>query len=299
MVFAADNRRSSSPSSDGPYVLNDAGIFAPHDRTIEAETAYEAAGCQGLADIQNHHFWYLGRHRFLLRALRGLLRNQQDLRGGAAIDLGGGCGGWIHYLLRHEPNAFGELALGDASSAALDFASELLPESIGRYQIDALDLMWRDRWDVVFLLDVLEHIPQDAQVLEQIKQALRPGGVLIVSCPSFQWLWSYIDDLSGHKRRYTKRDFRELADQAELQLLDNRYFNTFLGPALVLSRLRTPAWIDKEPQRARAHLEQKQRIPVTPLNQLLHGVFALETPLGHWIPFPWGTSVMGIFRRTA
>jgi hypothetical protein len=45
---------------------------------------------------------------------------------------------------------------------------------------------------------------------------------------------------------------------------------------------------------ARSH-----RVPPAALNALLAGVFAAETPLGHGLRFPWGTSILGVFRKPA
>jgi SAM-dependent methyltransferase len=282
---------------DGGYGLSASGVYTRRDRPAEVASTYESAGCQTLAAMQERHFWYLGRHRFLLHSLRTMLRRYDKPGGGSAIDLGGGCGGWIHYLQRHAPGLLGEIALGDAALDGLRLAGELLPEQVRRYHIDLRDLNWNNRWDVAFLLDVLEHIPEDRVVLREIEQALRPGGLLFVTCPAFQWLWSYNDDLSGHERRYSRSDFRRLAAESGLQLVDCRYFMMFLGPALVLARWRTPKWINDDPAEIRRQWDRTQHVPREPLNQVLRGIFALETPLGHWLQFPWGTSILGVFRK--
>jgi hypothetical protein len=44
-------------------------------------------------------------------------------------------------------------------------------------------------------------------------------------------------------------------------------------------------------------LRRTHRVPFGLLNRLLRMVFASETPLGYWLPFPWGTSVLGVFRK--
>lgn len=299
MISAADKQSTTLQSGNSAYVLNDAGIYTCRDRTEAVATAYESAGCQTLAEIQNRHFWYLGRHRFLLHSLQGMLRRHSSVRGGAAIDLGGGCGGWIHYLQQHAPDLFGELALSDASAAGLQLAGELLGDDVPRFQIDLLDLRWQQRWNAAFLLDVLEHIPEDLETLRQIKHALQPGGLLFVTCPAFNWLWSYNDDLSGHQRRYTRQGFGQLAQDAGLRLIDCRYFMALLGPLLVLSRMRKPRWIDLEPEEVRKRWDRKQRVPIYPVNQLLRGIFALEAPLGLWVSLPWGTSILGVFQKEA
>jgi 2-polyprenyl-3-methyl-5-hydroxy-6-metoxy-1,4-benzoquinol methylase len=113
-----------------------------------------------LSRMQREHFWYRGRHRFLSAALRRVLSRFPKPAGEtSAIDLGGGCGGWVAYLRNCSELAFKETAINDSSIRALTMAKDVMPEGVACYQADLLDLGWEERWDVVFLLDVLEHIP--------------------------------------------------------------------------------------------------------------------------------------------
>ena len=119
-------------------------------------------------------------------------------------------------------------------------AGSVVGEDIARYQTDLLRLGWRDRWDTAFLLDVLEHIPEDTEVLLQIRQALKPGGLLFVTTPALKFFWSYNDEIVHHVRRYAKRDFTRLAEATGMRLLRASYFMFFLSPLLWLSRLKRP-----------------------------------------------------------
>ncbi len=156
-----------------PYSRSDDGVFLPHSPIAHRDEEYDPTAFDLLLRMQQRHFWYQGRHRFLYRALRQALG--QRGRGGAAVDLGGGCGGWVNYLLGRPTLAFDELALADSSLRALEHARGVLGPETPRYQIDLLNLQWERRWDVAFLLDVLEHIPQDEAALRQIFRALRRG----------------------------------------------------------------------------------------------------------------------------
>ena len=46
-----------------------------------------------------------------------------------------------------------------------------------------------------------------------------------------------------------------------------------------------------------ALMHKTHHVPATIINLLLSAIFAAETPLGHWLRFPWGTSVLGIFQK--
>jgi 2-polyprenyl-3-methyl-5-hydroxy-6-metoxy-1,4-benzoquinol methylase len=210
------------------------GIFTPSVAVVHRDDEYDSRGFGLLRDIQSRHFWYQGRHRFLLEALKLHLPKLFPIGNAlTAIDLGGGCGGWITFLQERLPDRFTELALSDSSLHALELAGSVVGEDIVRYQTDLLRLGWRDRWDAAFLLDVLEHIPGDTEVLLQIRQALKPGGVLFVTTPALKCFRSYNDEIARHVRRYAKGDFARLAKATGMRLLRASYFMFFLSPLLV------------------------------------------------------------------
>jgi SAM-dependent methyltransferase len=296
MSISSSALRGQAQEADGFYRQTPGGVFVPREAVTHRNEEYDETGFDVLAAMQQRHFWYRGRHRFLLHAVRRALgsarRPARD-----AIDLGGGCGGWVRYLGEKAPGLIQILALGDSSLRALDFAADVVGPAVVRFQVDLLRLQWHSRWDVVFLLDVLEHIPQDADALLQIRDALRPGGFLFVTTPALRFFWSYNDDLGGHQRRYSQAAFRQLAARAGLELCSCSYFMFFLSPLLYLSRLSRHNVRQMAAQDVRRLVARSHRVPFAPLNFALSSLFALETPVGHWLPFPWGTSILGVFRK--
>lgn len=282
---------------DGQFTL-DHGIQVPQQRPRHHDEDYDPAGFDVLLAMQRDHFWYRGRHRLLLKALQHEAGRQfARVRNLRAIDLGGGCGGWIEYLHIHGDGSFVELALGDSSMRALTLAEPVVGSIASRYQIDLLKLDWSEAWDVVFLLDVVEHIPDHAEVLRQARKSLRPGGLLFVTTPALNAFWSYNDVVAHHQRRYCKQDFRELAKATGLELVRADYFMFFLSPLLLLSRLLTRPSAAATPQELQATLAHTHRIPVRPVNAFLAGVLAVEASLVNHVSFPWGTSILAVFRR--
>ena len=279
---------------DNAYTLANDGIHAPIAPVQHRADEYPEDGFATLWAMQERHFWYRGRHRFLLQALdRYRPRDSAPL---AAVDLGGGVGGWVRYLADRRPGQYQPLALADSSRTALRLAGGVLPAGVERYQIDLMNLGWRDHWDVAFLLDVIEHLPDDLEALCQARAALKPGGLLFVTTPAFQQFWSENDDLAHHLRRYTRADFARLGEQAGLQLCDARYFMFLLSPLYWLAR--QGKGIDGMTEAQKLALVRKtHQVPSKLLNLPLTAIFAAETPLGHWLCFPWGTSVLGVFRK--
>lgn len=290
---------TAMPNVVDSYVQSD-GIFRSPMTVTHREEDYDSADYQTLSRMQSRHFWYRGRHRFLLAAMARspLTSGSRCLAGLRLIDIGGGCGGWLLDLMRSYDITNAELAIAESSPTALAYASQVLPTSVNRYHADLLNLQWRNRWDVVFLLDVLEHISEDAEALRQIRDSLAPGGLLFVTTPALMRFWSWNDDLALHRRRYSRPDFVRLAHESGLRLLDSRYFMFLLSPLLLASRWLSSRKVAKSSKGEAKTLQASMHSePWLPVNLLLRGVLSSESPLGHYIRFPWGTSVLGIFQK--
>jgi SAM-dependent methyltransferase len=285
-----------TPPGDERFEERDA-VFFPRDGVVKHQSEdYDPRSFELLRRMQREHFWYRGRHRFVRAAVVRCLEDLH-LRPGAlsAMDLGGGCGGWVNGLHERGPR-FRELALGDSSIDALRQAREVIPESIRLYNVSLYDLPWDRRWDIVFLLDVLEHLEDDTEALRQVVRALKPGGLVFATVPALARFWSRNDDLAGHRRRYSRADMSRLGARAGLEVLDTRYFMFLLSPALWTSRRIFARRAGREREEAHDVLERTHRVPAAPWNEALAAVFAAETPLGLHCRFPWGTSVLSVYR---
>jgi SAM-dependent methyltransferase len=99
-------------------------------------------------------------------------------------------------------------------------------ERIRGLGIDAspgLDDLPDESVDLIYSLNVLEHIDDDATVLRQCFAKLKPGGRLLVYVPAFQILYSSMDRKVGHVRRYTRSELQRKAAAAGFQILSSRY----------------------------------------------------------------------------
>src|SRR5262249_17401833 len=79
-------------------------------------------------------------------------------------------------------------------------------------------------FDVVLMLDVLEHIRNDELALRVAARAVRPGGRLLLTVPALPWLWSQHDVVCAHYRRYTRQSLRDLLQCAGFIVEELRYF---------------------------------------------------------------------------
>jgi len=90
-----------------------------------------------------------------------------------------------------------------------------------------------ERFDSVLMVNVLEHIQDDAGVLSTLPTVLEPGGTIVIYVPALNALYGRWDHNVGHYRRYSKWRMREVAHEAGLHVLELRYVNALAIPAWV------------------------------------------------------------------
>lgn len=236
--------------------------------------------------LEETSFWFRHRNRVVIQALQRYFPRAANL-------LEVGCG--TAYVLAGVARARPELALtgSDLSPRALALAARRLPRAQW-VQADLCRLPFQEEFDLAAALDVLEHIPDQDAALASLRRALRPGGGLLLTVPQHAWLWSALDAISGHQRRYQRAKLRNRLKKAGFEVLWMGSFVSLLLPLLVASRL---AWKlggkNLTPSRAKRHLALP---PV--LDRALETVCALELPmLRAGISLPVGGSLLCVARK--
>ena len=139
---------------------------------------------------------------------------------------------------------------------------------------------------VVTLLDVIEHVEDDAGLLTALAARMRPGAGLIVTVPALGWLFSSWDADLGHHRRYGRRAVAKLVRDAGFEVLEATYLFPELVPPALLRKLR------------RSHGEAAE-FPALPraIDRLAGRLGRISARLRRW--WPLGTSVLVVARRSA
>jgi SAM-dependent methyltransferase len=82
--------------------------------------------------------------------------------------------------------------------------------------------------DTILCVNVLEHIERDEAAVANLLSILSPGGHLLILVPAFQSLYSDLDRMAGHVRRYRLRDVPRLVG-GRGTVLRAHYFNAVGG----------------------------------------------------------------------
>ena len=145
--------------------------------------------------------------------------------------------------------------------------------------------------DTITAFDVLEHIPDDTGALRNIFSSLQPGGILILSVPAYQWMWSEHDEALHHQRRYTRSEILALAGSSGFCVEYASYHNCLLFPLSLLLRMLS-RWSG-----GRLGISENA-MPAKPINTLLRIIYSLE---GHIVKrrwrLPFGLSIVAVLRK--
>jgi SAM-dependent methyltransferase len=221
-------------------------------------------------EVEATHPWFVARRELFAGWV-------DDARDRAILDFGCGTGSLLRELR----------ARGHADLAGVEPAQSLhaIAADLGL----PLHTAWPERqFDVIFLLDVLEHIADDRGTLAQARAHLRPGGRLFLSVPAHPWLWSRHDEQNLHQRRYTKRELVMKLRAAGFRITRLSYWNTFSFLPLATLRL-----LKLEPNASELDLGG----PFT--HAVLRRALALENLLVRRLALPFGLSLIAIAEADA
>lgn len=248
-----------------------------------------------MARVEDRHWWFRGRRSILRRIVRALGLQE----GARVIDAGCGTGANAASL----PGEFRVLGV-DPTPLAVERARRFQAPNL-TFACGTLREVTegaREQADLVLLLDVIEHVPDDRALVLDAVDALRRGGHLLVTVPADMRLWSRHDEVFGHYRRYEPEGLRSVYDAVPVEVRLLSHFNARLYPIIRAIRMFRPggdAGGDTDPLKGSDLAEYPG-----PVNAALERIFAGEAGRlvrvleGRARPYPRGASLMALVRKT-
>lgn len=237
----------------------------------------ERAVYDHMAELDQRHWWYLGRRQVLASLIE---RAAKPPSNGRILEVGCGTGHNLAMLQK-----FGRVDGVELDESVRAIAETRLGRQVMADKLPELGSVADKSYDLICAFDVIEHVHDDDAALAAIARKLRPGGKFAMTVPAHRWMWTAHDEVNQHKRRYSKKSLKALIARSPLQLQSMGYLNSLLFPLAVGERLTS-----KLLRKNNADLG----IPPAPLNKLLTGIFAFERHGISRLPFPPGLSLFAI-----
>jgi len=220
--------------------------------------------------IGKRHPWETARADFVVSLLQEHLgyANRQKV-----LDIGCGDG----YVLGNIMNSIGfTIGIGFDPELDTDLMHQVMESNPGYILVNQKSFLDGMRFDLVLLLDVLEHVDDDLDLLSNIVSDLAaPSGHLLITVPAFSSLFSPHDVFLNHRRRYNLENLINIIDNCDLSVIRKGYF--FFSP--LLGRFTDVLW-----RKTRLFPEKFPNGVAnwnhgTTLSQLLGGYLKLENKL--------------------
>ena len=119
------------------------------------------------------------------------------------------------------------------------YAKRNLP-NVNFIQFDATQGWINEEFDLIVAFDVLEHIEDDVAAVSNIYKMLHKDGGLIISVPQHMFLWSKLDEILKHKRRYSRQALTAKLEADGFSIEYSTSFLFILFPLMLFSSRQDP-----------------------------------------------------------
>ena len=191
---------------------------------------YDPSFFKQLAQVEDRHFWFRARNRLILGITRKLTARLEP--GYRVLEVGCGTGNVLRVLRQACPE--GKVVGLELWLDGLRFAQQRSRGPL--VQGDVRNSPFGKPFALIGMFDVLEHIPEELETLVALREALAPGGRLMLTVPAHQYLWSYFDEAAQHCRRYSSREIRARLIEAGFEVEFLSQFMTCIFPIVWLFR---------------------------------------------------------------
>ncbi len=225
-----------------------------------------------LRNVEEKHFWFRIRRKWIFDRIKKFVLPPAKI-----LEIGCGTGNVSSFLARKGYQVTG-----------CEYYSEAISRAWPSFQIiqgDANGLPFEDNsFDVIGLFDVIEHFEDEITLLQEAVRVVKDKGIVVITVPAREELWSWFDEISLHKRRYAKEGLRKIFMELHLNTLITDYL--FMSLYLPMKYMRGKGKKGND-------LFKINKIT----NMLLSGLFEIERVISKGVPLPIGTSLVGIARK--
>ncbi|TCP67132.1 2-polyprenyl-3-methyl-5-hydroxy-6-metoxy-1,4-benzoquinol methylase [Heliophilum fasciatum] len=232
-------------------------------------------------DIEEQHWWFVARRLIVEKITSRYISASRVVD---VLDAGCGTGGNLEMIKEFGAHIYAMEKEAWAAEMATKKSGIAVSKGSLPHEVPFSPLSF----DLIFLLDVLEHVENDQDALKVLYSLLRPGGHLVITVPAFSFLWSYHDEYNHHHRRYRLPDLMHKVNAAGFSVRYRSYFNFFLFPLIMLLRY----WNEITGMR-----ENDLKLPAPIWNRLLTSLMTKEADLMQRYSLPFGVSALFVAQK--
>lgn len=233
---------------------------------------------------EDRHFWFRARNRIIescIRRVRG-----KNVVGSTFLEVGCGTGYVLSMLERMGLRVTGL----DMHGKALEFAKRRTKTTLVESRLETFTAA--KPLDAIGAFDVIEHVFDEKAFLQTCQTLLSRQGFLYLTVPAGPELWTDIDRISGHKRRYTKSQLGALLEKNGFRVLDIRYFGFFLYVPYYIMKTVVGFLRRRKNLSVTETMKILMKSPPTVINRILSAGFWLEGLVSNVVGLPIGTSLI-------
>lgn len=230
-----------------------------------------------IAKAEKNHFWFRARWKLIVSLIHRYIPQPSHKR---FCEVGFGTGELLSAI---EHLGFQTTGI-DINAQALMYAKGKIRGALVRTSLAMFDP--KKQFDAIGLFDVLEHQKDDSTFLDHCARILKKDGYLFLTVPAGKWLWSDVDVMSAHERRYRIPEIKSLLQRAGFEVLHSNYWNFFLLPFVYIRTFMSYST-----------LTPYLAAPPRYINSFFYGILRMEQMLFSRIRIPIGASIIVVARN--
>jgi len=226
-------------------------------------------------DNFSNHWWFQARKKIIEEIIKKNFKRKLNI-----LDFGSGSGVNIEMLSK-----FGFVNIYEPHSETKKYL-KIKYKNKNKFKI--LNKIKKQKFDLIILADVLEHLKNDKIALKKLSMNLKKKGYILITVPAYEFLFSMKDKALGHYRRYNKHQIANLFKKFNIIKLS--YFNFFLfipiSSIIIFFKIFNINFIARV-----------ENAPNSFINKILFSIFIIEKLLIKFLDLPFGVSLLGLFKK--
>jgi 2-polyprenyl-3-methyl-5-hydroxy-6-metoxy-1,4-benzoquinol methylase len=239
-----------------------------------------------MAKLEKEYWWHQGRLHLIDEMIN---KHHPDKSERKILEVGCGTGETTRHLKK-----YGDVVGIDISEEAIKYGrlnglKNIINSDI--VTIENNEELKNKKFDLIFALDVLEHIQNDKKAIKNINKLLKKDGLFITTVPAHKFLWSEHDESLHHKRRYHMYEISKKLEDNNFTISDRSYFILFLFPVIFGYRL----WSNIAGRSA----YPKTSYVILPkfLNYLFIKLLKIEAKMIKYFRLPMGVTIVTVAKK--